>query len=87
MRNKKRESGQKAWFAAEIIVHIPAHRQAETTHESGGEGERAGKPMREGERKKRAEKALLFPSKLCYTAMKEKQNRKRIYEQKEILVF
>ena len=43
--------------------------------------------MREGERKKQAEKALLFPSKLCYTAMKEKQNRKRIYEQKEILVF
>ena len=87
MQNKNRKSGQKAWFAAEIIVHIPAHRQAETTHESGGEGERAGERMREGERKKQVEKALLFPAKLCYTAMKEKQNRKRIYEQKEILVF
>ena len=85
MQKNNRESGQKAWFAAEIIVHIPAHRQAETTHESGGEG--AGESMREGERKKQAEKALLFPPKLCYTAMKEKQNRKRIYEQKKILVF
>jgi hypothetical protein len=43
--------------------------------------------MREGERKTKAEKALLFLSKVCYTAMNENQNCKRIYEQKEILVF
>lgn len=43
--------------------------------------------MREGERKTKAEKALLFLPELCYTAMNENQNCKRIYEQKEILVF
>ena len=39
------------------------------------------------EGKTRTEKALLFLPKLCYTAMNENKDCKRIYEQKEILVF
>ena len=91
MQNKNRESGQKACFAAEIIVHGAATRQAETTHGSDGEEERERDGAREGERtgakKTEAEKALLFLSKVCYTAVNENQNCKRVYEQKEILVF
>ena len=87
MQKNNRESGQKAWFAAEIIVHIAAHRQEETTLESDGERERAGDRMRAHEGETEAEKALLFLPKLCYTAMNENQDCKRVYEQKEILVF
>ena len=43
--------------------------------------------MRGHEGKTEAEKALLFLSKVCYTAVNENQNCKRVYEQKEILVF
>ena len=43
--------------------------------------------MRAHEGKTRTEKALLFLPKLCYTAMNENKDCKRIYEQKEILVF
>ena len=87
MRNKNRESGQKACFAAEIIVHDAATRQEETTRESDGEREQAGDRRRGHEGKIEAEKALLFLSKVCYTAVNENQNCKRAYEQKEILVF
>ena len=76
MQYKNRESGQKAWFAAEIIVHGAATRQAETTHGSDGEEERERDGAREngrtGAKKTQAEKALLFRPELCYTAMKDK---------------
>ena len=76
MQNKNRESGQKAWFTAEIIVHGAATRQAKTTRESDGEKERERDGAREsgrtGAKKTQAEKALLFRPELCYTAMKDK---------------